>query len=244
MVNNAVRFSAREGIPASLPLSVLEQAETLFKDLERLGGDRPELKFREAIMLIRFAHNYGILGNTTVREQHAQRAVKILSELIETAGERPELMNLLAWGHSELGRRAQDEGRIAGRLRPPSTRGSKSARTWWTEDPGNADWLQQPVQQPRRCSAISDVIEGDLTGSLDRLPDRAQHQEPPVRETRGTIWSSSMNSPGSMSISASFTGTLDSPAAALDRAQCRAAAAAGTHGQPIQETPTGSGTCP
>ena len=64
LVNTAVAQAEQYGVSRALTLKLLEQAEGLFDDVAELGRETPQLRYRKAWMLIEFARNYQILGDT------------------------------------------------------------------------------------------------------------------------------------------------------------------------------------
>jgi tetratricopeptide (TPR) repeat protein len=91
LVNQAVSLSEQFGVPHIVSLRMLEQAEGLFKDMSELGRDTQQLRDRKAKMLIAFARNYALLGDTKARWSRATTANQIMVAL---AAEAP---NNLRW---------------------------------------------------------------------------------------------------------------------------------------------------
>jgi hypothetical protein len=64
LVDMAVAQANKYGVPRKATLEFLTRAEGLFTDMARLGSLTPELRRRQALMLLEFAENYAILGDT------------------------------------------------------------------------------------------------------------------------------------------------------------------------------------
>src|SRR5262249_39183897 len=64
IVNTAVAQAEKYSVPRTATLELLAKAEVLFDDMARLGRPTAELRFQRAWMLIEFARNYEILGDT------------------------------------------------------------------------------------------------------------------------------------------------------------------------------------
>jgi eukaryotic-like serine/threonine-protein kinase len=104
LVNQAVAMSKQFGVPRSVSVGVLDQAEGLFRDISELGRDTAQLRYRKATMLIAFARDYAALGNTEARLARATEAHQLMAALV---GERPNDMIFqvaLADTFDELGR--------------------------------------------------------------------------------------------------------------------------------------------
>jgi len=87
IVNTAVAQAEKYNVPRTATLELLARAEGLFDDMARLGRPTPELHYRKAWMLIQFARNYAILGDTTKQRTRAEEAYRLPAGL---AAERPD----------------------------------------------------------------------------------------------------------------------------------------------------------
>jgi len=140
LVDKAVTFSEQFGVPRALTLSLLDQAEGLFKDMSELGSETPALRFRKANMLIAFARNYAALGNTKLRLTHAEAANRLM---IALGAEQPTDLawqSVLATSYDVLGgamRKSNNADALKGFL------ASIAIRERLTEaDPGNMQWQE------------------------------------------------------------------------------------------------------
>ncbi len=64
IVNTAVVQAEKYNVPRTATLELLTRAEGLFDDMARYGRPTPELQYQKALMLIQFARNYAMLGDT------------------------------------------------------------------------------------------------------------------------------------------------------------------------------------
>jgi hypothetical protein len=64
IVNTAVAQAEKYNVPRTATLELLVKAEALFDDMARFGRPTPELSYRKAWMLIEFARNYAVLGES------------------------------------------------------------------------------------------------------------------------------------------------------------------------------------
>ena len=86
IIDEAVVQAEKYNVPRAATLSLLAKAEGLFDDMARYGRQTPELRYRKAWMLIQFARNYAILGDTGKQFARASEAQRLLAGL---ATERP-----------------------------------------------------------------------------------------------------------------------------------------------------------
>jgi tetratricopeptide (TPR) repeat protein len=113
LATESADVSKQLGVPRRVSVGMLLAAENLFHGLAELGGDTPRLRFRHASMLIKFARNYAMLGNTELQSARAAEADRLMQRL---AAEDPAN---LAWQHDlsvtydELGDVLQAQGRLA-----------------------------------------------------------------------------------------------------------------------------------
>jgi len=113
LATEAADISDQLGVPRRVSVGMLQAAENLFHGLADLGGDTPRLRFRHASMLIKFARNYALLGNTELPSARAAEADRLMQRLAaeDTAN--------LAWQHDlsvnydELGDVLRAQGRFA-----------------------------------------------------------------------------------------------------------------------------------
>jgi hypothetical protein len=87
IVDEAVAHAEKYNLPRSATLRLLGKAERSVRDMARYGRPTPELRYRKVWMLIRFARNYAILGDTSKRFARADEAYRLLAGL---AAEKPD----------------------------------------------------------------------------------------------------------------------------------------------------------
>jgi tetratricopeptide (TPR) repeat protein len=103
IVNTAVAQAEKYNVPRTATLELLVKAETLFDDMARFGRPTAELSYRKAWMLIEFARNYAVLGDTGKQLAHATEAYGLLAGL---AAKKPDdiiYQRDLAVAYSEVG---------------------------------------------------------------------------------------------------------------------------------------------
>jgi tetratricopeptide (TPR) repeat protein len=87
IVDEAVNQAEKYNVPRTATLALLGKAEGLFDDMAQYGRATPELRYRKAWMLIQFARNYEILGDTSKQLARANEARRLLVGL---AAEKPD----------------------------------------------------------------------------------------------------------------------------------------------------------
>jgi tetratricopeptide (TPR) repeat protein len=81
IVDEAVAQAEKYNVPRTATLALLGKAEGMFADMAQYGTPTPELRYRKAWMLIQFARNYQILGDTAKQLAHAKEAHRLLAAL-------------------------------------------------------------------------------------------------------------------------------------------------------------------
>lgn len=169
LVNTAVTEADKYGMPRNATLSLLTQAEGLFDDMARLGRPTPELRHQKAWMLIQFARNYAILGNTERREERTREAYALLAELAAEAPTRPEYQKGLLASQQELGDILVVRGDIPEALRL-YLESRTTARNIAAADSNNPDaLLALAVAHERVGDAL--LAQGDVAGALQSFQD-------------------------------------------------------------------------
>lgn len=137
IVNTAVVQAEKYNVPRTATLELLTRAEGLFDDMARYGRPTPELQYQKALMLIQFARNYAMLGDTGKQRADAEEAYRLGGELAAAKPDNNEYQMVLAGADEEIGDVQATHGDIAGALK--SYRGGlaiigRVAKS----DPGNA----------------------------------------------------------------------------------------------------------
>ena len=81
IVDEAVKQAEKYNVPRTATLALLDKAEGIFDDMAQYGQPTPELRYRKAWMLIQFARNYRILGDTGKQLARANEAHRLLAGL-------------------------------------------------------------------------------------------------------------------------------------------------------------------
>ena len=79
IVDTAVQQAEKYNMPRSATIALLTQAEGLFDGMAKYGRQTPELRYRKAWMLIQFARNYAIVGDTGKEKARALEAQQLLT---------------------------------------------------------------------------------------------------------------------------------------------------------------------
>lgn len=165
IVNNAVTLSEQFHVPHTVSLGLLQQAEAMFRDMSELGRETAQLRHRKAVMLIAFARNYAILGNTRAREARASDAQRLLTSL--AAGQPNNLVwqGDLAAADTELGNAFVAEGKLPAALE--RYRASRATlQRLAVANPGNTDW-QQALATAHRKIGIVLVAQSSLADAIE-----------------------------------------------------------------------------
>ena len=103
IVDAAVAQAEKYNVPRTATLELLRQAEGPFDDMARYGRPTPELRYRKAWMLIQFARNYAILGDTGKQRERAREALRLLTGLAAKKPDDPAYQRNIAVAHDEVG---------------------------------------------------------------------------------------------------------------------------------------------
>jgi tetratricopeptide (TPR) repeat protein len=139
IVDEAVAQAEKYNVPRAATLTLLGKAEGLFDDMAQYGRPTPELRYRKAWMLIQFARNYEILGDTGKQRERATEAHRLLAGL---AAEKPDDITYqrdLSVAYDEVGDVLVAQGNLAEALK--SFRDGLAIRERLAKaDPNNAGW--------------------------------------------------------------------------------------------------------
>ena len=162
IVNTAVAQAEKYNVPRAATLELLGKAEGLFDDMARLGRPTPELRYQKAWMLIEFARNYDILGDTGKRFARANEAYQLLAGL---AAEKPDDQTYqrdLSVAYDEVGDVLVAQGNLPEALK--SFRASHDTLDRLAQaDPNNAGW--------QRDLSISQEKVGNVLVAQGNLPE-------------------------------------------------------------------------
>jgi tetratricopeptide (TPR) repeat protein len=169
IVDEAVTQAEKYNVPRTATLALLDKAEGLFDDMARYGRPTPELRYRKASMLIQFARNYAILGDTGKQLARAIEAHRLLAEL---AAEKPDditYQEALAIAFQEVGDVLRAQGRLGEALQF-SREGIAIAERLTKADPGNEGWQRYLAISHERLSDLL-IIQGDDTQAFKHRDD-------------------------------------------------------------------------
>jgi hypothetical protein len=117
IVNTAVAQAEKYRVPRAATLELLTKAETLFDDMARYGRPTPQLQYQKAWMLIEFARNYAILGDTGKERAHAEEAYHLLAGLAAANPDDTDYQDGLAVAYDEVGDVQMAQGDLAAALK-------------------------------------------------------------------------------------------------------------------------------
>src|SRR5262249_7803291 len=103
IVDEAVAQAERYNVPRTATLALLGKAEGLFDDMAQYGRPTPELRYRKAWMLIQFARNYAVLGDTGRRFARANEAHRLLAALAAERANDAAYQRGLSVAYDEVG---------------------------------------------------------------------------------------------------------------------------------------------
>ena len=169
IVDAAVRQAEKYNVPRHATIDLLTRAEGLFDDMARFGQPTPELRYRKAWMLIQFARNYEILGDTAKQAARALDARQLLVELSAERLNNTEYLGALAAAQIEVGDVLVAQGNLPEAL--SSLRDALAIRERLAEsDPLNTAWQRDLSVSHNR---IGDVLvgQGHLAEALGSFRD-------------------------------------------------------------------------
>ncbi len=164
IVDTAVAQAEKYNVPRKATLALLTQAEGLFDDMAAFGRPTRELRFRKALMLIEFARNYEILGDTAKEFARAKEAYDLLAGLAGETPDDPVYQGDLAVAYGEIGDVLVHKGDLAGALKSYQAELAIMERLA-KSDPGNALW-EHDLSVSYNTIGDVQVAQGDLAGAL------------------------------------------------------------------------------
>ena len=169
IVDEAVAQAEKYTVPRAATLAFLVKAEGLFDGMARYGRPTLELRYRKAWMLIAFARNYKILGDTGKQFARANEAYRLLVGL---AAEKPDdttYQRDLSVAYIEIGDVRVEQGNLTEALqayRDSLTIIERLAKA----DPGNAGWQRDLAVTYNKVGDVL-VAQGNLTEALQTYRD-------------------------------------------------------------------------
>lgn len=138
IVNEAVAQAEKYSVPRTATLALLTRAESLFENMARYGRPTPSFQRQKAWMLIQFARNYAIVGDTTKRQARADEASRIMAALVSVGGADWESERTLAATGMERGDLLRTQGKLPDAL-TSYIASRKIVEKLVHADPGNAE---------------------------------------------------------------------------------------------------------
>jgi len=139
IVDLAVAGAEKSGVQRSYTIALLTKAEGFFDGMAKYGRSTPELQYRKAWMLIQFARNYAIVGDTGKERARALEAQQLLAILAKATPDDANYQGSLALADIEVGNVLVAQGNLTGAL--ASYRDSLAIMERLTKaDPGSTDW--------------------------------------------------------------------------------------------------------
>jgi len=164
IVDATVAQAENYGVPRAATLALLAQAEGLFDNMALLGRSTPELRYQKAWMLIHFARNYALLGDTG-KWQH--RAIEAHSLLVGLTSEKPGDPNYqrgLSAAQHELGDVLVARGNLAEALKVYRD-SLDTAERFVKADPSSDTWQHALSVSYERLGDVF-FAEGNLSEAL------------------------------------------------------------------------------
>ncbi len=100
LVATTTKITREYGVATDVTVGFLQETEETLAKVKEIGGDRPELLFRQAQLNLRFSEAYATLGRTTEQFGKADEALTILLQLTQhprTLRERALGTTIDAW---------------------------------------------------------------------------------------------------------------------------------------------------
>lgn len=169
IVNTAVAQAEKYNMPRAATLELLKRAEGLFEDMALLGRPTPELQRQKAWMLIEFARNYAILGDTGKQRERAEEASRIMASLAADKGDDLNALRDLSVAHDERGDVLVAQGSLPEALK--AFRDSLAIRERLGKvNPTNAEWQRDLSVTYQRVGDVL-VAQGNLPEALKAFQD-------------------------------------------------------------------------
>jgi tetratricopeptide (TPR) repeat protein len=170
IVDEAVALAEKHSIPRTATLRLLGNAEGLFGDMAQYGRPTPELRYRKAWMLIQFARNYEILGETEKQFGRASEAYRLLAGLVAEKPDDKVYQRDLSIAYAEVGDVLMTQGKLPEALQ--AYRESLTVMARLTDaDPENASWQYDRAIAHERVGDVL-VQQGNLAAAFAEFQAR------------------------------------------------------------------------
>jgi tetratricopeptide (TPR) repeat protein len=166
IVDAAVAQAEKYGVPRTATLALLTKAEDLFDNMAELGRPTPELDYQKAWMLIQFARNYAVLGDTGKWKERALEARELFAGLTDGSPDEVRYQSGLLAADNEVGEVAVAQGNLAEALKSYRD-GLAIAERLAAAEQGNIRFQRDLSVSNER---IGDVLlaQGELDAALDQ----------------------------------------------------------------------------
>jgi tetratricopeptide (TPR) repeat protein len=169
VVDEAVAQGKKYNVPRAAMLSLLAKAEGLLDDMAHEGRHTPELRYRKAWMLIQFARNYAILGDTGTQLVRASEAYRLLAGLAAEDAKDIGYQRGLSFTYDDVGDMLEAQGKLTDALQ--AYRGSLVIRERLAKaDPGSAGLQRDLLVSHNKIGDLL-VARGHLTEALEAYRD-------------------------------------------------------------------------
>ena len=161
LVRKSVTMAEQFAVPRAVSLTILEEAEGLFRDMAELGRDTPKMRQRKVGMLIEFGRDYATLGNTTAHTEKAREANRLIKELVDGDPGNAAFKRDLSVTYGELGDALAAQGDVGEAL--SNYQKSRAILSGLAKDDALRDWAQ------KRDPVVSHVRVGDILRAEGKL---------------------------------------------------------------------------
>jgi tetratricopeptide (TPR) repeat protein len=164
IISTAVSQAERYNVPRRATLELLGNAEGLLDDMARLSRSTQDLRHRRAWMVIEFARNYALLGDTGKQRERAFEAHRLLTELVAESPSHSIYQHDLSFAQNEVGDVWAAQGNLSEALE--AFRRSIAIRERLTKTDSNKAGWQRDLSVS--YNKIGDILatKGDLAGAL------------------------------------------------------------------------------
>jgi tetratricopeptide (TPR) repeat protein len=169
IVDEAVAQAEKYNVPRTATLSLLIKAEGLFDDMAQYGRPTPELRYRKAWMLIQFARNYAILGDTGKQLARANEAQRLLAGLAAEKTDDLTYQRDLSVAYDAVGDVLVAQGNLLEALKAYRD-GLAIAERLAKADPNNAGRQRDLSVSRNKIGAVL-VAQGNLPEALKAFRD-------------------------------------------------------------------------
>ncbi len=170
IVDTAVAQAEKYGVPRTATLALLTKAEGLFDNMARLDRPTAELRYQKSWMLIQFARNYAVLGDSRKRLERARAARDLLAQLVADQPDNLQFKASFANANAEVGFALESHGKLAAALKSYETSlaiGTELVKA----EPEDADWQMFVAAGHGRIGEVQ-MEQADLTGALKSFDAR------------------------------------------------------------------------